>query len=152
MVIYIPPLSPGILHSSDLLKWQLTAAPLEYPHLTAPQIESLSWVLSIGTLHFSLCHIGRISYPRLPPPRKPWMRKSGIIPMASLCWRAWRRCTATRSGRTERRQGTPGLHLSSPWIGSGRDLEDFGLEMGLSENGVPRKTQWFMIIIPTKWL
>ena len=24
--------------------------------------------------------------------------------------------------------------------------------MGLSENSVPRKTQWLMIIIPTKWL
>ena len=24
--------------------------------------------------------------------------------------------------------------------------------MGLSENSVPRKNQWLMIIIPTKWL
>ena len=25
-------------------------------------------------------------------------------------------------------------------------------DLGLSENDVPRKTQWLMVIIPTKWL
>ena len=34
----------------------------------------------------------------------------------------------------------------------GDKFHQFILDMGVSENSVPRKTQWLMIIIPIKWL
>ena len=85
-------------------------------------------------------------------PRK-WPLINGENRKPATAARFWHRSSASAGPEFDGSTASKTYpHQEIQWDNDNKIMTEIPRDMGLSENSVPRKTQWLMIIIPTKWL